>query len=328
MNKLYPLKFDPIFKERIWGGEKLPRLFNKQHSLQQLPVGETWLLSALEGDISVVSNGFLAGNSIQELIEIYMSDLVGEKCYEKFGYEFPLLIKLIDAADDLSIQVHPNNELASNRHHAWGKSELWHFLDCEAESTVVAGFNKPTTRLDFDDSLRNGMLKNMLRYLKVKKGDSLYIPAGLIHTIGKGIFLAEIQQTSDITYRVYDWDRKDSSGKVRELHIDLALDAIDYNASQEIISGKEHMPNEPNLIIESPFFTVKKIHLTQEQEQSEFNNENFLVYLCLDGRFEVLYADDQKVDIKKGELVLIPADLNGHILKPENETSLLEISLT
>ncbi|HRX68752.1 MAG TPA: mannose-6-phosphate isomerase [Tenuifilaceae bacterium] len=324
-SNLYPLKFEPILKKRIWGGSKLVSDYGKKGQIAEAQIGESWELSSVEGDISVVSNGFLAGNSIQELIEVYMGDLVGEKVYEKFGIEFPLLIKLIDANEDLSVQVHPNDELARERHHAWGKSEFWHILECEGNAELVAGFHDNVSKEVFLKSLAERKLDSILRKVNVKKGDSLYCPAGMVHAIGKGILLVEIQQTSDVTYRIYDWDRRDNEGKPRELHTDLALDAIDFERKPDVISQQDVAENGSRQLINNQYFAVNHISASSPIEKSTLDSQSFTIFFCIDGGFTVNWSKNQSVQVKRGELVLIPAELTTYTLLPINETFLLEI---
>ncbi len=230
MSELYPLRFEPILKEKIWGGSSLAEHYGKKAGNLK-NIGESWEISAVSENLSVISNGFLAGNNIEEIIEVYMGDITGESVFEKFGNEFPLLIKLIEARDDLSVQVHPGNELAKERHNAFGKTEMWYILQSEKNAKIYTGFSKPVTRDSYINALKNNTVTDILNIERAYPGDTFFTPAGRIHAIGAGIVLAEIQQTSDITYRIYDWDRKDNTGKSRELHTDLALEAIDFNAS-------------------------------------------------------------------------------------------------
>lgn len=325
MDGLYPLKFKPILKQRIWGGDKLQKIYGKVNDFNGLPIGESWELSSVDGDISVVTNGYLEGNNLQELIEVYMGDLVGDKVYERFGVEFPLLIKLIDATSDLSVQVHPNDALAMERHHAWGKTEFWHILESDPGSYLIAGFSEPISKQQYLDALKEKVLGNILQYHKVKKGDSMFIPAGIVHAIGKGIVLAEIQQTSDITYRIYDWDRVDESGKGRDLHTELAIDAIDFDAKQEVLQTEQQIIGVPNRLISNQYFCVNRLFLEQPIEISNHNVQTFRLYLCLDGELSINYSDNQFVNIRKGELVLVPALLDNYYLKPKNKSILLEI---
>jgi len=211
MSELYPLKFETVLKEKVWGGRALADRFNKQTSLQGM-IGESWEISAISDNISVVSNGFLEGNNLEELIEVYMGDITGDSVYEKFGNEFPLLIKFIEANQDLSIQVHPGNELAKKRHNAYGKTEMWHILECSENARIYTGFRDGTTREMYQDATEKGTLAELMNIEIPEPGDTFFTPAGRVHAIGAGTILVEIQQTSDITYRIFDWNRK-SEGK-------------------------------------------------------------------------------------------------------------------
>ena len=226
MSELYPLKFETVLKEKVWGGNALFTRFNKGTSA--LNIGESWEFSAIADNQSVVSNGFLAGNNIEELIEVYMGDITGDSIYEKFGNEFPLLIKFIEAQEDLSIQVHPNNELAKKRHNAYGKTEMWYILESKKGSKIYTGFKEGVTKEIYEEALKDGKIEDILNVEIADPGDTFFTPAGRVHAIGSGIVLIEIQQTSDITYRIFDWNRNGSGKEKRELHTDLALDAIDF----------------------------------------------------------------------------------------------------
>jgi mannose-6-phosphate isomerase len=323
---LYPLKFKPILKERIWGGTRLIDKYGKKPlSESSVPFGECWELSGVQDSISVVTNGFLAGNTLDELIEVYMGDLVGDKVYQEFGLEFPLLIKLIDTADYLSIQVHPDNEMASQLHHAYGKSEMWYILESEKDSWIITGFKKQIDKKNFSDIISNGTLKQYLRFENVSKDDYFFIPAGRVHAIGKGIMLIEIQQSSDITYRIYDWDRVDEKGKSRELHTNLAKDAIDFSIASDTRMHKKIELNTTQELVSCPFFKTNRLVLSNKIER-DFNRLNsFIIYLCLEGDVELIANNKDIVNLTNGELALIPAVLENVALAPRKEAKLLEI---
>ncbi len=212
MAELYPLRFEPVLKEKIWGGSALVAKYGKNgEGLRN--VGESWEISAVAGNLSVVTNGFLAGNNIEEIIEVYMGDLTGEAIFDKFGNEFPLLIKLIEAREDLSVQVHPGNELARERHNAYGKTEMWYILESQKGARIYTGFSKPVAREEYLNALKNNTIQDLLNVETADPGDAFFTPAGRIHAIGAGVVLAEIQQTSDITYRIYDWGRNNKERK-------------------------------------------------------------------------------------------------------------------
>ncbi len=317
---MYPLKFKGIYKERIWGGDKLALQFNKKLPKTQEPIGESWEISGVEGDISVVSNGNLKGNNINELIEIYMDELVGDSVYKRFGEEFPLLIKLIDANDNLSVQVHPNDQLSAARHNAYGKTEMWYVLDAEPGAKLYLGFNQIVDKQKYMEYLRAGKLEDILKSYSVKAGDTLFIPAGAIHAIGSGILIAEIQQTSDITYRVYDYNRVDIHGKTRELHTELALDAIDYDMDQEQFEVTKKAELNKNIEIQScDYFASSILKLDGSFSEDYSERDSFTIYICNDGEILIKSAGNEDVKIVKGESVLIPADINQVTLVGKGE---------
>ncbi|BAX79481.1 type I phosphomannose isomerase catalytic subunit [Labilibaculum antarcticum] len=320
---LYPLKFTPILKDKIWGGSKLKTVLNKDFS--PLPnAGESWEISGVEGDISVVSNGFLAGNDLEELIEIYMGDLVGDKVYENFGIEFPLLIKFIDANDVLSIQVHPDDELSKERHNAYGKTEMWYVIEADKGSELIVGFNQDISKEEYLAKLEEGKLEDILNNAPVKEGSCFFIPAGRVHAIGKGILLAEIQQTSDVTYRMYDFNRTDDAGNPRELHTELAVDAIDYSYEKKYETTYETEINKASELVRCPYFTTNILEFDQPVEKDYLELDSFVIYMCLEGDLEITYGEDS-LSVAKGESVLIPAIINNLTLTPKSKTKILEI---
>ncbi len=322
MKKLYPLKFKPILKDKIWGGERLKNVLDKKEAGKS--TGECWEISTVKDNISVVAEGFLAGNDLQELIEIYMGDLVGDKVYEKFGLEFPLLIKFIDANDDLSIQVHPDDAKASERHDSYGKTEMWYVIESDPGAELISGFNRELKKEDYIAALNSGKLKDILNYEKTSSGDVFFMPAGRVHAIGSGILLAEIQQSSDVTYRIYDWDRKDSEGKTRDLHTELALDVIEFESQTDYRTDYKKTLNKSVNIGECPYFSTNLIHFNKAVEKDFHLIDSFIIYLCVEGKVNIISAEDQKTCIKKGESILIPAELKNLILVPEGEAKVLE----
>lgn len=321
---LYPLKFNPILKDKIWGGSKLKTVLNKDFS--PLPnAGESWEISGVEGDVSVVSNGFLEGNNLEELIEIYMGDLVGDHVYENFGIEFPLLIKFIDANDVLSIQVHPDDVLSKERHNAFGKTEMWYVIEADKGSELIVGFNQKVDKDTYIKKLEEGKLEEILNNEPVAKGSCFFIPAGRVHAIGKGILLAEIQQTSDVTYRIYDFNRTDDKGTPRELHTELAVDAIDYSFEKKYKTEYQSEINKTSELVRCPYFTTNLLEFDQPVEKNYIDLDSFVIYMCLEGAFEISYGEGEKIDVQKGETVLIPASLDDLILKPLQKTQILEV---
>jgi len=321
---LFPLKFQPILKDKIWGGSKLKTVLNKDFS--PLPnAGESWEISGVEGDISVVSNGNLAGNNLEELIEVYMGDLVGDKVYDQFGMEFPLLIKFIDANDVLSIQVHPDDELSKERHNAFGKTEMWYVIEADKGSELIVGFNQEVDKAKYVAKLEEGKLEEILNNEPVKKGSCFFIPAGRVHAIGKGILLAEIQQTSDVTYRMYDWNRTDDQGNPRELHTELAVDAIDYSFEKKYRTDYETEINKSKELVRCPYFTTNTLEFDKQIEKDYSQLDSFVIYMCLDGDFTIESEGGITTEVAKGETVLIPAALENVILFPKGKTEILEV---
>jgi mannose-6-phosphate isomerase len=325
MNALYPLKFIPIYKERIWGGNKLKQLLNKDFS-PLANCGESWELSGVQDDVSVVANGFLKGNTLEEIIEVYMGDLVGEKVYDQFGTEFPLLIKYIDANDNLSIQVHPDDELSRERHGAYGKTEMWYVVQSDEGSELISGFNRKIDRDSYLIAFENGQLEALLNKEAVSAGNVFFMPAGRVHAIGKGIVVAEIQQTSDVTYRIFDFNRVDAKGNPRELHTDLALDAIDFKFEENYRTKYEPKDNEPVQIAECKYFTTNVLYLNKTLERDFRRKDTFVIYMCIEGNALIRW-EEKTMEIRKGETVLVPASLESFVLEPDasEKAHLLEV---
>jgi mannose-6-phosphate isomerase len=324
MAGLYPLKFVPFFHSKIWGGKRIKDILNKDYGDLQ-NCGESWEISGVAGYLSVVSNGFLEGNNLQELAEIYMGDLMGDKVFQKYGIEFPLLIKYIDAADDLSIQVHPGDELAKKRHNAYGKTEMWYVVAADKGALINSGFNQAVTREMYLEYLENGKLSDLLCYEEAFPGDVFFIPAGRVHSIGKGVLVAEIQQTSDVTYRIYDYDRIDKNGKKRELHTGLALDAIDFSWQKEYKTSYHVIRNKSSEIVKCDYFTTNIIDFSEKLEKDYHRLDSFIIYMTIEGNFSIEYENGAE-QVYKGETVLIPASLESCRLKPHSDrVKILEI---
>ncbi|MDR1671633.1 MAG: class I mannose-6-phosphate isomerase [Alistipes sp.] len=301
---LYPLQFRPRLKERLWGSE-------------------SWEISAVEGDVSVATNGFLKGNSLAEIVEVYMGDLVGDKVFTKFGEEFPLLIKFIDAKDRLSVQVHPGDELAAVRHGAFGKTEMWVIVSSAPGARLFIGFKPGVTRQAYVEAVADGTVGDLLNEIPVRPGDAFFIPAGTVHAIGEGITLAEIQQTSDITYRIFDWNRTDDGGRPRELHTELALDAIDFAAPVRSV-GRRPGAGESAELTKSPYFTANVVDVAGRREVSLAARDSFTIYICTAGEVTLRTAGGE-VTLKSDGVALIPADQDEIML--EGNATLLETYL-
>jgi len=317
----YPIKFIPILKELIWGGEKLKNVLHKNSFSNK--VGESWELSGVDENVSVVSNGELKGNSLNDLIETYKDELVGSVVYNQFGNTFPLLFKFIDANDDLSIQLHPNDKLAKERHNSFGKTEMWYVVDADEHSKLYVGFDKEYTKETYQSKFEKGEILEMVNDIEVEKGDVFFIDAGTVHAIGKGALIAEIQQTSNITYRIFDWNRTDNQGNSRELHTDLALDAFDFSKTQiEKIAYNDTL-NQSEKLASCPYFTTNKMLVKGEVKKDFSNINSFVVYMCVEGNSEISIGKNS-VQLNVGETVLIPASAEKVMISSSNAT-LLEV---
>jgi len=323
MSELYPLKFEPLMKEKIWGGTALVNRYYKKAD-PSLKYGESWELSAIPDNLSVISNGFLAGNNIEELIEVYMGDITGDAVFDKFGNEFPLLIKLIEASVDLSIQVHPGNTIAKERHKAYGKTEMWYVLESKNGSKIYTGFKEPCDREIYLAALKAGNIIELMNIENSLPGDVFFTPSGRIHAIGAGNVLVEIQQTSDITYRIFDWDRKGTDGKPRELHTELALDAIDFNAAGKNKIVKKLTLNKTENLVNSEFFVTNAISFNERIGKDYNLIDSFVIYICTEGEFLIRW-DGNSEPVIKGETVLLPAMIKEVILEPSPGAKLLEV---
>ncbi len=319
---LYPLTFTTIYKDKLWGGQKIRTILGKDFG--DLPnCGETWEISGVKGNVSVVDQGHLAGQSLRELIQEFKDRLVGKRVYEKFGDEFPLLVKFIDANDWLSIQVHPDDALAKKRHNSFGKTEMWYIMQADPGSMLITGFNREMDKESYQQVYEAGELNDVLNQETAETGDVFFLPAGRVHTIGKGLLLAEIQQTSDITYRIYDFDRKDDQGNTRELHVEEALDAIDYTKYEEYKTPYDQKDNEAVHVVKSDYFHTRKMSLTERFSRDYSGLDSFVILVVVEGS-GTLGAGEVTRDIKAGQALLIPAELPGVSFEPAGKLVLLE----
>lgn len=321
-NYLYPLKFETIFKEKIWGGTKIRDVLKKDFSPLK-NCGETWEISGVAGNLSKVSEGNLKGWTLPELISEYKEELVGSKIYKQYNNEFPLLIKFIDAAQDLSIQVHPNDELAKARHNSLGKSEMWYILEADEGSQLISGFNKNTNEEEYLEYVNNGKIKDLLNHEDVKKGDCFYLPAGRVHTIGKGLLLAEIQQSSDVTYRIYDFDRTDDAGNKRELHTDAALEALDYQAYSNYKTKYTPCLNESVPLVKSQYFQTNLLDYSTGIIREHYETDSFIIYTCIEGESEII-TQGHSTKICAGNAVLVPSKFPEVHIRPKSGFKMLE----
>jgi mannose-6-phosphate isomerase len=324
--KLYPLKFIPIFKYRLWGGEKLKSVLNKKYT--ETNIGESWEISAVEEGETVVAAGSLQGKTLQDLIKEYKGAFLGKAVYEQFGNDFPLLIKFIDAKTPLSIQVHPGNEIAKERHNSFGKNEMWYVMEADAAAELIVGFDKKLAKEAYQKSVADGSILNLMHHENVAEGDTFYIPTGRVHAIGAGVLLAEIQQTSDITYRMFDYNRVDAkTGKLRDLHNDLAIDVIDFECHESYKTSYATKKNVSNALVHSPYFTSNLLIIEGSLKKDYSSLDSFVIYICVAGAIE-LSCNNEIFSFKRGETMLLPAAQEHVELKAISEGSkLLEVYL-
>ena len=317
----YPLLFEPILMERIWGGDKLKTLLKKKGG--DGIYGESWEISNVEGNSSVVANGILKGKSLNELLAASPELILGKKVYGNFGKEFPLLIKFIDARTALSVQLHPNDALAKERHNSFGKTEMWYIMQAEEDANINVGFKKTISKEEYLQHLEAGKITELLNFEKVEKGDSVFINTGKVHAIGAGVLLAEIQQTSDITYRIYDWGRTDAAGNARELHTELALDAIDFEKKDDYQRPYEKQVNQVSNIAHCEYFTTNFLPVVGRVDRNYEDLDSFVIYMCVGGRASV-EVDGNTETISMGETVLIPG-INKKVTITAEDAELLEV---
>lgn len=322
-SNLYPLKFKPILKSIIWGGSDITRFKNIEPI--QDGIGESWEISGVEGDISIIENGHLAGTSLKTLLSESREQLVGSEIYHKFGNKFPLLIKFIDAQDDLSIQVHPDDKLAGERHNSFGKTEMWYVVKAAPGAFLYTGFEKEISPDEYEKSIEDNSFTDSLKKHIVKEGDVFFLPAGRVHAIGAGCFIAEIQQTSNITYRIYDYNRKDAQGNSRELHTELAKEAIDFKLYDTYQTEYNKELNKPVELVTCPYFTTNLLELNEFTKRDYSKKDSFVIYMCLEGSLNLVDNKGNSLFIERGESLLIPAETNYVEISPNNHCKLLEV---
>ena len=321
--ELYPLRFKPILKNKVWGGSKLGTFLGK--NLSSNKTGESWEISTVKDNISVVKNGSLEGHTLRELLQTYKANLVGEKIYKQFGDEFPLLIKFIDAEENLSVQLHPDDFLAKERHDSFGKTEMWYILQADEESNIIAGFKDGVTKQDYLTHLSNKKLQQILNFETIQKGDAFFIKPGLIHAIGAGVLLAEIQQTSDITYRVYDWDRVGSDGEKRDLHTALAEDAIDFTENNRFKIPYALDDEKVAVLAQNNYFTTRLLAVAEKPQEFNYKKDSFRIFMAVEGETTLIGKNFEEV-LKTGETLLLPAVFDT-IKITGNKSKVLEVSI-
>ena len=319
---MYPLKFKPILKTLVWGGEKIAPF--KGIDTDQHNIGESWELSGVKDNESVVANGPLAGRTITELIAEYKDRLIGRANYEKTGTEFPLLIKFIDARQDLSIQVHPDDRLAAERHNgSKGKTEMWYVVNADKDAHLMSGLTRAITPEEYVARVADNTITEVLRDYKVSPGDVFFLPAGRIHSIGAGSFIAEIQQTSDPTYRIYDFGRLGLDGKPRELHTELAKEAIDYTVYDDYKTHYTSRKNEETTLVSCKYFTTSLLDMDKPFTKDLSGLDSFLIIICTEGKGEIVDNEGNREPVRQGESILIPASTTSVKFIPDGSLKVL-----
>lgn len=302
---MQPIKFNPLLVQTLWGGEKIIPFKHLNSDLTQ--VGESWEISGVKGNETVVSEGEFKGKKLHELVDELKGKLVGEANYKRFGNDFPLLIKFIDARQELSIQVHPTDELAQKRGKLRGKTEMWYIMDSDENAKLRAGMKEKITPEQYKQMVEDDTITEAIAEYKVKEGDCFFLPAGRIHSIGTGCFLAEIQQTSDVTYRIYDFKRKDKDGNYRELHTEEAAECIDYNVEPNYRTEYTPVKNEGVALVECPYFTTAVYDLNEPMTLDYSELDSFVILIGLKGSGEITDNEGNTTTLCEGETILIPA---------------------
>lgn len=307
------LQFNALLKTTIWGGEEVTALKKLENAPEQ--VGESWEISGVPGNETVVADGEFKGETLEKLIGRFGAELVGKRNLERYGTTFPLLIKFISAAQDLSIQVHPDDAMAQRMGHPYGKTEMWYIVHTQPGASLCSGFNADFSADGYTESLADGTLMNHLSRHETRPGDCFFIPAGRIHSIGAGNFLVEIQQSSNDTFRVYDFDRTDAEGHKRELHVAQAREALDYKAYPEYRTQYEPRPNDCTPLVDCPQFTTRLYELTAPLKADYTDIDSFVILIAFEGAATLRYAEGE-LTLRAGESVLFPATTEGVEIVP------------
>ncbi len=315
------IKFESIFKSPIWGGNKIIPYKGVESSLDS--VGESWEISGVKGDESVIANGEHKGKDLTWLVSEMKGELVGKSNYERFGNEFPLLIKFIDAQQDLSIQVHPDDKLSKERHDKSGKTEMWYIIDADKGAKLRTGFAEKISPEQYEEHIKNDTITNVLKEYDITAGDVFFLPAGRIHSIGAGAFIAEIQQTSDVTYRIYDFNRKDTDGNSRELHTELSKKAINYELLSDYRTNYTLTKNSETELISCNYFTTLLYDLDKDIECDYSELDSFVIMICVEGEGKITTDDGQSVLICRGESILLPATTTSASIKSNGGIKIL-----
>lgn len=321
---LYPLKFTPILKEKIWGGHRFHSKTNQ--NLGDKKIGESWEISGVKDEISIVENGSLKGEVLEDLIIEFKDQLLGKSVYERFNAQFPILIKFIEARDNLSVQLHPDDQLAKKRHNSFGKTEMWYIIESENNAKLILDFKDNLSAKKLKDLINSGKIENSLNSISVKEGDAFFIKPGLVHAIGARVLLAEIQQTSDITYRIYDWNRVDEEGNTRELHTDLALEAIDFDNTSDYRIRYDSVLNTKVPLADTPYFKTKFLEINKDLNLDYSKVDSFIIFMNVGHSSATISHKNIHYSILSKETILIPACIDTLEIKSAG-TKLLEISI-
>ena len=314
--QLYPLLFEPNLHTVVWGGNQLRPYKGLEPSNE--PIGESWEVSAVPTSTSIVSNGDYAGKDLITVINEHPDAVLGKKVNEKYNGKLPLLVKFIDAKRDLSIQVHPNDEMAMREHGKMGKSEMWYIIKADEGTHLYAGFKQEITPHEYQKRVEDGTITNVLADHKVKEGDVFYLPAGRVHAICGGILLAEVQQSSDVTYRIFDYNRSDMDGKPRELHTELAVKALDYHVIDNYRTEYVDSSNKAIQLIESPYFSVRMMEVSKPFHRDLKKYDSFIITMCIEGDCKIrVRSTDEEILLKQGYSTLIPAVIADYDIIPQ-----------
>lgn len=324
MAALYPFLFEPNLHTVVWGGKRLRPYKGMEAS--DVPIGESWEVSAVPSSISVISNGVYAGQNLTEVISQWPARILGGKVARKYRGQLPLLVKFIDAERDLSIQVHPNDEMAQREHGKLGKSEIWYIIDAKPGSFLYAGFKQSVTPEEYKRRVADGTIVEVLAKHTVKAGDVFYLPAGRVHAICGGILLAEVQQSSDVTYRIFDYNRPGIDGKPRELHTDLAAQALDFHVEDDYRTQYSNLAGRANRIIDSPYFSVRVTEMTETFHRNLIKYDSFIISMCIEGDCRLrMRATGDEVLLRAGHSALIPASIADYDVIPlQGKTRILD----
>lgn len=361
--KLYPFKFIPVASRRPWGGNALIKELGKSFVEcdedgnevpvgQDVLIGESWELADMGFEDSVIANGWLAGNTIGEVMETYLERIVGENVYNNYGRQFPLLIKFLDINDKLSVQVHPDDEIAAERYDSLGKAEIWYVMDAKPGAKMYCGFNREVSAQEFYDRCHAGTVEEVLNVIYPKKGDSIYITPGTVHAADGGLLIAEVQESSDMTFRLYDWGREFNPATARQMHLEEAIDLIDYRAfdpglyrsgTHQCSCGCNHEHHHHDheggvveTLVESPQFNVTKLNLTDPLHIYTEQFESFIVYICIEGAASIQVPSTkdngeaymENYEFSKGEVILVPAEMPDFYLVPRDRSTVLLEAVT